>query len=240
MDTPRQLKLPIGDPDKQEGAVKPQGPAGRPSGSAAPEDQPLCERGNTELMEQVVAKDNVVKALKKLEEEKRGTAPGIDGMEVEDLRFYLRENWPRIKEELLGGEYQPQPVRRTKIPKDEGGVRKLGIPTVLDRFIQLALLEVLTPIFEPTFSDRSYGFRPGRSQHQAVRQAREDIKDKRWVVDIDISKFFDTVNHDRLMTRLPRHIGDKSTETYRPLFKGRSDDGRGGIKPIGERTKGDH
>lgn len=158
MDTPRQLKLPIGDPEKQEEAVKPQGPARRPRVSAAPENQPLREERHTELMEQVVADDNVVKALEKLEKEKKGTAPGVDGMEVEDLRQYLRKNWLRIKRELLNGEYQPQPVKRTEISKDGGGVRKLGIPTVLDRFVQLALLGVLTPIFEPTFSDRSCGF----------------------------------------------------------------------------------
>lgn len=209
MNTPRQLKLPIGDPDKQEGAVKPQGPARRPSVSTTPENRPLDKEQNTELMAQVVARDNVVKALEKLEKEKKHTASGVDGMTVGEVRPYLREHWPRIKDKLLKGDYQPQPVKRTEIPKERGGKRKLGIPTVLDRFIQLALLEVLTPIFEPTFSDRSYGFRPKRSQHQAVRQAQSDIQDKRWVVDTDISKFFDTVNHDRLMARLSRYIEDK-------------------------------
>jgi RNA-directed DNA polymerase len=139
-----------------------------------------------------------------------GGAPGVDGMTVEALAAHCRGHWPRIREELLSGRYQPQPVRRVEIPKPGGGVRMLGIPTVLDRMIQQALLQVLTPIFDPTFSADSYGFRPGRSAHQAVERAREHIAaGHRWVVDLDLAKFFDTVNHDVLMHRVALRVRDK-------------------------------
>jgi RNA-directed DNA polymerase len=137
-------------------------------------------------------------------------AAGIDGMTVEQLKPYLQERWAKIKEELLEGEYQPQPVRCVEIPKPQGGMRQLGIPTVVDRLIQQALHQVLSPIFEPDFSESSYGFRPGRSAHQAVRQAREHVAEgRRWVADLDLEKFFDRVNHDVLMSRLARKISDK-------------------------------
>jgi RNA-directed DNA polymerase len=140
-----------------------------------------------------------------------GGAPGVDGMTVDELMPYCRQHWARIREQLLSGTYTPQPVRRVNIPKPDGhGTRMLGIPTVLDRFIQQALLQVLSPIFDPTFSDASFGFRPGRSTHQAVRRVREYIAaGYRWVVDLDLEKFFDRVNHDVLMARVARRVKDK-------------------------------
>jgi RNA-directed DNA polymerase len=142
---------------------------------------------------------------------RNGGASGIDGMTVEELMPYCREHWARIREELLSDTYKPQPVRRVEIPKPSGkGKRMLGIPTVLDRLIQQALLQVLTPIFDPTYSEDSYGFRPGRSAHDAVRRAREHMAaGYRWVVDLDIEQFFDRVNHDVLMARVARRVKDK-------------------------------
>jgi group II intron reverse transcriptase/maturase len=160
------------------------------------------------LMEEVVRRENLTVALKRVRTNKG--SPGVDGMTVEELGGYLREQWLRVREELLRGDYQPQPVKGVLIPKPEGGIRQLGIPTVLDRFIQQALLQVLTPIFDPTFSSSSYGFRPGRSAHQAVQQAKKYIAEGyEWVVDIDLDKFFDRVNHDILMGRLAKRIEDK-------------------------------
>jgi RNA-directed DNA polymerase len=160
------------------------------------------------LIEQVVGRENLNAALSRVESNKG--APGVDGMETKDLRGYLKGNWQRIKAELLAGEYKPQPVRRVDIPKPGGGTRMLGIPTVRDRFIQQAILQVLTPIFDPTFSTSSYGFRPGRSAHQAVGAARKYVEDGyRWVVDMDLEKFFDRVNHDVLMARVARRVKDK-------------------------------
>jgi group II intron reverse transcriptase/maturase len=162
----------------------------------------------TTLMEEVVRRENLTVALKRVRANKG--SPGVDGMTVEELGGYLREQWLRIREELLRGDYRPQPVKEVMIPKPEGGTRQLGIPTVLDRFIQQALLQVLTPIFDPTFSSFSYGFRPGRNAHQAVKQAKEYIAEGyEWVVDIDLEKFFDRVNHDILMGRLAKRIEDK-------------------------------
>lgn len=131
-------------------------------------------------------------------------------MTTEELPGYLRANWPRLREALLAGTYQPSPVRRQQLPKGGGGVRELGIPTVLDRFMQQALLQVLQPRFDPTFSEHSYGFRPGRSAHAAVKAARDYVQSgRRFVVDVDLEKFFDRVNHDVLMGRLARRIGDR-------------------------------
>jgi RNA-directed DNA polymerase len=160
-------------------------------------------------MEEVCARENMQAALKRVV--RNGGAPGIDGMAVEDLLPYCREHWTRIREDLLGGTYRPEPVRRVEIPKPGGkGTRTLGIPTVVDRMIQQALLQVLTPVFDPTFSDASYGFRPGRSAHDAVRRARAHIAaGHRWVADLDIEKFFDRVNHDILMSRVARRLKDK-------------------------------
>ena len=161
-----------------------------------------------QLMEAVVARENLLSAYKQVMSNKG--AAGIDQMSVEQLKPYLQEHWVRIREELLKGEYQPQGVRCVEIPKPQGGMRQLGIPTVVDRLIQQALHQVLSRIFEPGFSESSYGFRPGRSAHQAVRQARAYVTEgRRWVVDLDLEKFFDRVNHDILMSRLARRISDK-------------------------------
>ena len=160
------------------------------------------------LMELVVERDNLKRALKRVRQNKGG--PGIDGMRVEDLSEYLRENWEGIRRRLLAGTHQPSPVRRQEIPKSGGGKRQLGIPTVLDRFIQQAILQVLQPRFDPTFSQHSHGFRPGRRAHDAVREAQRYIQDgRRWVVDVDLERFFDRVNHDVLMGRLARRIHDR-------------------------------
>jgi RNA-directed DNA polymerase len=142
--------------------------------------------------------------------ESNAGSAGIDEMTVEELRGYLKEHWPKIKEKLLEGSYQPMAVRGVEIPKPSGGMRQLGIPTVIDRLIQQALNQVLSPIFDTTFSQTSYGFRPGRSAHQAVRKAQANVSSgKRWLVDIDLEKFFDRVNHDILISRVARRIGDK-------------------------------
>jgi len=163
---------------------------------------------NTSLMERVVERDNVVLALKRVQRNKG--SPGIDGMTVESLRDHLRETWPALREQLLAGTYRPQPVKRQLIPKSDGGERELGIPTAIDRFIQQALLQVLQPRFDPTFSSHSHGFRPGRRAHDAVREAQQYIREgRRWVVDVDLEKFFDRVNHDVLMGKLAARIADK-------------------------------
>jgi len=147
------------------------------------------------LMEAVLERGNMRVAYERVVANK-GSA-GVDGMTVDQLDGYVRENWPSIKAALLSGTYQPQPVRRVEIPKPGGGERTLGIPTVLDRLIQQALHQVLSPIFEEGFSDHSYGFRPGRSTHDAVRQAQRYVSEgRRYVVDMDLEKFFDRVNHD--------------------------------------------
>jgi RNA-directed DNA polymerase len=160
-------------------------------------------------MEEALCRENVLAAHKRVV--RNGGAPGVDGMTVDELMPYCREHWARIREELLGGRYRPQPVLRVEIPKPDGkGRRMLGIPTVLDRMIQQALLQVLTPIFDPTFSDDSFGFRPGRSTHGAVLRARVHMAaGHRWVVDLDLEKFFDRVNHDVLMARVARRVKDK-------------------------------
>ena len=160
------------------------------------------------LMERVLSPKNLRAALERVRRN-RG-APGVDGMTVHDLGDYCRQHWPRIRTELLDRRYDPQPVRKVQIPKPGGGTRMLGIPTVLDRLIQQALNQVLQPIFDPTFSDASFGFRPGRSAHDAVRRARAHIAEGYgWVVDLDLEKFFDRVNHDVLMARVARRVGDK-------------------------------
>ena len=180
---------------------------GKGASSEAARREPV--RPETEqLMEAVVARENMFRAYEQVVSNKG--AAGIDGMTVEQLKPYLQERWAKIKEELLNGEYQPQPVRCVEIPKPQGGMRQLGIPTVVDRLIQQALHQVLSPVFEPGFSESSYGFRPGRSAHQAVRQARGYVAEgRRWVADLDLEKFFDRVNHDVLMSRLARKISDK-------------------------------
>ena len=160
------------------------------------------------LMEVVVGRDNMEKALKRVMAN-RGS-PGADGMRVHELPGHLDENWAEIKEQLVSGTYQPSPVRRVEIPKPNGGTRPLGIPTAADRLIQQAIAQVLNPIFETGFSNASYGFRPGRSAHQAIARAQGYIEEGyAWAVDMDIEKFFDNVNHDALMARVARKVADK-------------------------------
>jgi RNA-directed DNA polymerase len=160
------------------------------------------------LFEEVLRRDNVLAAYERVV--RNGGAPGVDGMTVDELMGHCRKHWTRIREELLHEKYQPQPVRKVEIPKPDGGIRTLGIPTVLDRMIQQALLQILQPIFDSTFSDGSFGYRPGRSAQQAVERCREHIRaGYRWVVDLDLEKFFDCVNHDVLMARVARRVKDK-------------------------------
>lgn len=161
-----------------------------------------------QLMEEVCERGNCEQALKRVQSNK-GSA-GVDGMTIQQLPVYLKKHWPKIREQLLASIYQPQPVLRVEIEKPDGGMRKLGIPTVVDRFIQQAVLQVLQQRWDPTFSDHSYGFRPGRSAHQAVTKAQQYIAEGNgMVVDIDLEKFFDRVNHDRLMAALAKRIADK-------------------------------
>jgi RNA-directed DNA polymerase len=184
------------------------------SGATASEDElvvgaqpnPESERV-TSLFEQAWEKENLLQALRQVRRN-RG-APGIDGMTVDELSGYLKDHWLHIKDELQHERYRPQPVKRVEIPKPDGSKRKLGIPTVLDRFIQQAINQVLQRIFDPRFHPHSYGFRPGRSAHQAVRHAQAQVKAGwGWVVDLDLQAFFDRVNHDRLMHRLKQQIDD--------------------------------
>ena len=175
------------------------------AGRATDEDERSGATGL--LMEQVVACDNAEKALKRVRRNKG--SPGIDGMTAEDLTPYLHEHWPAIREQLLAGTYQPSAVQRQEIRKSDGGIRVLGIPTVLDRFVQQLLLQVLQPIFDPTFSEHNYGYRLGRRAHDAVREAQRYLQDgHHWVVDVDLEKFFDRVNHDVLMGKLQNRIAD--------------------------------
>jgi group II intron reverse transcriptase/maturase len=161
-----------------------------------------------ELWERIFSRGNMFAALERVKANKG--APGVDGMTVEELPDHLKAHWLSIRAKLDAGAYRPSPVKRVAIPKPGGGERLLGIPTVLDRLIQQAMQQVLSILFEPTFSDHSYGFRPLRSAHDAVRQAREYIEEGyTWVVDIDMAKFFDTVNHDRLMARMKEVVKDK-------------------------------
>jgi RNA-directed DNA polymerase len=159
-------------------------------------------------MEEVCERENLKQALKRVEANKG--SPGIDGMSVDELPDYLKQHWPAIRTQLLEGTYKPQPVKRVEIAKPEGGVRKLGIPTVLDRFVQQAVLQVLQRYWDGTFSEHTYGFRPGRSAHQAVAQAQQYIAEGYTVVvDLDLEKFFDRVNHDILLSRIARRVQDK-------------------------------
>jgi RNA-directed DNA polymerase len=161
------------------------------------------------MMQEVLQPDNLKAALRQVQANQG--APGIDGMTVKQLPEHLKTHWPRIRQQLLEGTYQPQAVRRVEIPKPDGGVRKLGIPTVLDRFIQQAVQQVLTGRWDGTFCPNSFGFRPGKSAHQAVETAQRHIADGcSWVVDLDLEKFFDRVNHDRLMGRIMQRENDKA------------------------------
>ena len=161
-----------------------------------------------QLMEKVCERENCKRALARVRANKG--SPGVDGMTVDELPRFLQRHWPEIREQLLSGTYKPQPVRRVEIDKPEGGVRKLGIPTTLDRLVQQMVLQVLQGRWDVTFSEASYGFRPGRSAQQAVAQAQQYIAEGyRWVVDLDLEKFFDRVNHDKLMARIAKRVSDK-------------------------------
>lgn len=165
--------------------------------------------GRDDLLAQALARANLVRAWKRVKAN-RGSA-GVDGKSIAGTADYLKTHWPRIREALLDGSYRPEPVRRVQIPKPGGGMRELGIPTVVDRLIQQALLQVLQPIIDPTFSEHSYGFRPGRRARDAVLMAQRHVQDGyRVVVDVDLEKFFDRVNHDILMERLSRRIEDRA------------------------------
>ena len=164
--------------------------------------------GGNRLMEIICERENIRRALQRVRSNKG--APGVDGMTVDQLPSYLRKCWPQIKEDLLNGTYKPMPVRRKEIPKPQGGVRLLGIPTAMDRLIQQAVAQVLQQIWDPVFSDSSFGFRSGKCQHDAIYQAKRYVEEGcRHVVDMDLSKFFDRVNHDRLMSRLATRVHDK-------------------------------
>jgi RNA-directed DNA polymerase len=194
-----QLVLPLagrGEPPRDERSGE--------ARTAAHEDERL---GTDRLMEEAVQRGNAKLALKRVRQNKG--SPGIDGMTVDELPKHLVDHWEEIREQLLAGTYQPAPVKRQEIPKSGGGVRELGIPTALDRFVQQLILQVLQPRFDPTFSEHSHGFRPGRRAHDAVCEAQRYIQDgRRWVVDVDLEKFFDRVNHDVLMGRLAVRIAD--------------------------------
>jgi RNA-directed DNA polymerase len=178
------------------------------TGTPVTEREAESPAGKQQLMEKVVERENLIKALKRVQANKG--SPGVDGMTVDDLPGYLKGHWAAIREQLMSGTYEPQPVKRVEIEKPDGGVRKLGVPTVVDRLIQQAVQQVLQVRWDPTFSDSSYGFRPGRSQHEAVAQAQKYIAEGYgWCVDLDLEKFFDRVNHDKLMGQVAKRVEDK-------------------------------
>src|SRR5713226_6457717 len=198
---------------------------------SAPESPALAEQ----LMEEVCDRENLERAWKRVRSNKGG--PGVDGMTIDDAKGYLHEHWPNIQAQLLEGTYQPQPVKRVEIPKPDGGVRKLGVPCVVDRLIQQATLQVLQERWDPTFSEHSYGFRPGRSAHQAVAQAQRYIAEGyNVVVDLDLERFFDRVNHDGLMARVAARVTDKRVlKLIRAFLKsGVMEDGL--VSPVDEGT----
>ena len=187
-------------------------------------------------MEEVCERENLKAALQRVKDNKG--SPGIDGMTVNELPDYLKQHWPTIREQLLNGTYKPQPVRRVEIPKpDGGGPRKLGIPTALDRFVQQAVLQVLQRRWDRTFSDSSFGFRPGRSAHQAVARAQQYIvQGHGWVVDLDLEKFFDRVNHDKLMGQIAKRIEDRRLLKLIRTFLNAGVMENGLVSPSGEGT----
>jgi len=215
---------------------------GEPPGTDRKGTEPLTTKRTPEspaeeerLVEEVCDRENLEIAWKRVRENKG--SPGVDGLTIDDTADYLREYWPTIRGQLLDGTYQPQPVKRVEIPKPDGGVRKLGVPCVVDRLIQQALLQVLQRRWDPTFSEHSYGFRPGRSAHQAVAQAQAYIAEGYGcVVDIDLEKFFDRVNHDKLMARVAERVADKRVlKLIRAFLRaGVMEDGL--VRPIDEGT----
>jgi RNA-directed DNA polymerase len=196
---------------------------------------PESPAATMQLMEEVCERENLVRAWQRVRENKG--APGVDGMTIDDAKSFLREQWPEIRSQLLAGTYQPQPVKRVEIPKPDGGVRKLGVPTVVDRLIQQAVLQVLQKRWDPTFSEHSYGFRPERSAHQAVAQAQRYVAEGyNVVVDLDLEKFFDRVNHDILMGRVAERVADKRVLKLIRAFlnAGAMEDGL--VRPVDEGT----
>ena len=214
-DTRQNLQMKLDFRTEAKGEAPKPGPEATESLRAASE--PESPARTDRLMEVVCERENLKEAVRRVKSNK-GSA-GVDGMTVDDVASYLAQHWPAIRTRLLAGTYEPQPVRRVEIPKPDGGVRKLGIPTVLDRFIQQAVLQVLQRRWDRTFSPHSYGFRPGRSAHQAVAQAQRYIADGYdWVVDLDLEKFFDRVNHDKLMGRIAQRVEDRRLLTLIRAF----------------------
>jgi len=208
------------------------GPGAEPVVAMAEPESPAA---TMHLMEKVCERENLERAWQRVRGNKG--APGVDGMTIDDAKSYLREHWPDIRSQLLAGAYRPQPVKRVEIPKPDGGVRKLGVPCVVDRLIQQALLQVLQKHWDPTFSEHSYGFRPGRSAHQAVAQAQRYVAEGySVVVDLDLEKFFDRVNHDGLMARVAARIADKRVLKLIRAFlnAGVMEDGL--VRPVDEGT----
>src|SRR5215813_14218361 len=205
-DKQQNIQMQLDFPDALTGEARETGREETESPSAASGNERPARTDR--LMEEICEPENLKAAFKQVKANK-GSA-GIDRMTVDQLGDYLKQHWPAIREQLLSGTYEPKPVRRVEIPKPDGGVRKLGIPTVLDRFIQQAVMQVLQRQWDPTFSNHSYGFRPGRSAHQAVAQAQQYIAEGYgWVVDLDLEKFFDRVHHDKLMGQIVKRVEDK-------------------------------
>jgi RNA-directed DNA polymerase len=200
-----QLRLAFGEESRSEAPMAP-GEGSETHTAKRMTESPANH--DEQLMEEVCGRENCLQAFKRVKSNKG--SPGIDGMTVEQLTEHLKEHWPAIREQLLAGTYKPQPVKRVEIPKPDGGVRQLGIPTVLDRMVQQAVMQVLQARWDAEFSDHSHGFRPGRSAHQAVAKAQKYIATGRcWVVDLDLEKFFDRVNHDKLMASIARRVTDR-------------------------------
>lgn len=188
--------------------VKPEAPREEQSGFPAPGTVEPHPAATGNLWEKFLSRENLAAALRRVE--RNAGAPGVDGMQTTELRSWLHDHWPKVRATLDAGTYRPQPTRRVTIPKPSGGERELGVPTALDRVIQQALSQVLVPVFDPGFSERSFGFRPGRSAHQAIRRAQRDIAEgHEWAVDLDLDRFFDRVQHDALMARVARRVTDK-------------------------------
>ena len=234
MDAKRQkTQLELALDRKREGEAPPRPREGTEAVTAGGRTE--SPAGPEHLMEEVCGRRNLWAALERVQANKG--SPGVDGMTVEKLPHYLKEHWPAIRAQLLAGTYRPQPVKRVEIPKPDGGVRKLGIPTVLDRFIQQAIMQVLQERWDGTFSEHSYGFRPNRSAHEAVARAQEYISEGcGWVVDIDLEKFFDRVNHDLLMSRVAKRVTDKRLLTLIRAFLNAGVMEHGLVSPTDEGT----